>query len=53
MRKIRGNLLGLVILFAVLAAMPFAIGEYRLNALVLIVSGRMNGGSYSLTTNIY
>ena len=48
MRKIRGNLLGLVILFAVLAAMPFAIGEYQLNALVLIVIYIIVAVSYRL-----
>ena len=37
MPKIRGNALGLVILFAVFAAMPLALGEYRLNVMVLVL----------------
>jgi len=46
--KIRGNMLGLGILFAVFAALPFALGEYHLNVLLLILIWMIVAVSYRL-----
>ena len=53
--KIRGGYLGLAILFAVLAAMPFVIGEYRLTTVLLMMIWIIVAVSYRLlaTTGEY
>ncbi len=48
MRKIKGNLLGLVIMFGVFAAMPAAVGEYQLNTLLIILIWIIMAVSYRL-----
>jgi len=47
-RKIKGNLLGLVIMFGVFAAMPAAVGEYQLNTLLIILIWIIMAVSYRL-----
>ena len=48
MPKIKGGYLGLAILFSVFAALPFAIGEYRLIILTLLLIWIIVGVSYRL-----
>jgi branched-chain amino acid transport system permease protein len=46
--KIKGDLLGFAILFAVFAAMPFAVGEYQLTTLLLVLIWIIVAVSYRL-----
>jgi len=52
MVKIRGGMLGLVILFAVFAALPFVLGEYHLNVLVSMLIWVIAAASYRLITYV-